>query len=225
MEQIKKYNYKDPLHQKGDPFGVTEAKVAHVNAVIDEVNSLTNSISGVADSVAGLDSRVRTLETPVFSIKGNIRTVPNNNTVFSIDIIENNTLIDNIGLQNALQFKPASPDGIYHLLINKSIAVEAEQDGQTISATIDSAIIKDFTIVDRWELSSIYGNDAQAFVGLAINPDYGNINAGGFIYLFTIYNKVIVSGATTRSAIPAIGGTSPIIEFNLTFSTLEVIEE
>lgn len=226
MEQIKKYNYKDPLHQKGDPFGATEAKVAHVNAVIDEVNLISDSVSGFSGDISNLDSRVRVLETPVNSIKGNIRTIPNS-SLFAIEIVENNTLIDSVSLQSAFQFKVLGDGSTYVFVVDQTIVVEAEQNGQTISANITNTNIQDFTIVDDWGLANIFNAVDKPFLGLSITPDYGFISGGGLSYLFTMYARILdlsalpdISG--NRAPIPQISSNIPIIHFNLTFSTLDL---
>ncbi len=225
MQLIKKYNYEDPLHMKGDPFGAADAKVAHVNQLITEVNSqtdnLNSSIDDLSSSVADLEGRVTDLESKYF-IKGFVRTVSNSST-FDIEVIDHNTPIDNSNgdLSDVLSFINMT-DGIYRLVVNLNTEIPIAIDNQYVPGQVTGIKVNTLNINDEWQLANIFNNVGKPFLGLSLQM----YDAEEFGYLSLVYTRALntatnpVSG--TRLEIPQIASSVKIINFHVVFSQFEV---
>ncbi len=174
MELIKKYNYEDPLHMKGDPFGAADAKVAHVNQLITEVNSQTASVNS-------LTSRVETLEnapapTSEYYVNGRIlQYEENGNPVFIFNVDAHNTPVvdsnDGNGhntLQGLFQFMNGGSAGSYVCIMSGNVINIGTQEDQILAAfssfTLTSCVVQPLTT-----LYNQFNNANRAFNGISIS--------------------------------------------------------
>lgn len=233
MEQIKKYNYNDPLHQKGDPFGATEAKVAHVNDVITEVNSI--------------DARVTTLEngsTPQateYYINGAVIQRPTGDIVVTVD--SHNTPVRNIDLsgvgantfENVFYFAYAGNStgiGIYSFGVQNSMVVADLGSGEQ-SCEITKAKTSSIIINPDPQISFAFTSAGKPYVSTAVIP-YLNIDiiATSFIADVSVFalniqqdptTKTITSYSTQAIEIPSPNQSRRIFNFQLKFSEFTVV--
>jgi hypothetical protein len=191
MELIKKHNYEDPLHMKGDPFGAADAKVAHVNQLITEVNSQTTSVDS-------LTSRVETLEnapapTSEYYVNGRILQYDDGsgNPLFLFNVDSHNTpltnTIDSFG-HNTFQglFQLASSNvGTYSLYTNFPILQIETTDGN-VSAYFNYYTMTSCVITPTDQLYDSFAGANKALIGISVdNLDFtqGNSDLGTFAVL------------------------------------------
>lgn len=221
MELIKKHNYEDPLHMKGDPFGAADAKVAHVNQLINEVNGNTASVDS-------LTSRVETLEnTPgEYYITGYFQILPD--ASFNTAIIRHNTPISN--LENCLKlYVPVSTQAPCNIIIGYSNAGDV---GNSILLTDQSG---DYA-VSSYEMHSINLTPTRYMVDLfsgwnlplidiVTSPDFNGTNyTVSEPVISIIRSRALASGTITYTLMPdanALDGESgDFFKFELRFSKL-----
>jgi hypothetical protein len=233
MEQIKKHNYKDPLHQKGDPFGATEAKVAHVNDVITEVNNIDTRVTALENAPAH--------ETTEYFINGAILHYPTGDLVVTVD--SHNTPVRNIDLsgvgadtfENVFYFGYAGNStgiGIYSFGVQNSMVVadlgSGEQSCEITNATISSIIINPDP-----QISVAFAASAKPYVSTAVVPYLNtDIVANSFIADLSVFSlgiaqdpatKTITSYGITALEIPSPTVTRRIFNFQLKFSEFVVV--
>lgn len=222
MELIKKYNYEDPLHMKGDPFGAADAKVAHVNQLITEVNSQTTSVDS-------LTSRVETLEnapapTSEYYINGRIVSVAGQqqDASFYVYVENHNTpIVNNDGFfQAVLNFQSA---GNSYLLTYSQLQFDADLGNGPVLSTLDGFKLKSCIINYENQLVNEFNTINRAFIGLGINP-YFTDNYNMFIVDVRTNTYNVGLGQTIFSNIPPTqsGVDVNIMNFQLTFSEFNV---
>ena len=198
MELIKKYNYEDPLHMKGDPFGAADAKVAHVNQLITEVNSQTASVDGLTNSVDDLTNRVETLEnapapTSEYYVNGRILQYDDGsgNPLFLFNVDSHNTpLTDTVdgALHNTFQglFQFGSSNvGTYSLYTNFPI-LEIETTDGTVNVYFNYYKMTSCVITPTDQLYDSFAGANKALIGISVdNIDFtqGNSDLGTFAAL------------------------------------------
>lgn len=222
MEQIKKYNYNDPLHQKGDPFGATEAKVAHVNAVIDEVNSI--------------DTRVITLEnapapqTTEYFINGVIISAAGVDPAFYVSIYNHNTPIDNSDyfFQNVFAFQK-SATGEYDLFVQGSGNLTANLGNGPETCNITHATISSVVFNFEKQLVIDFGIVGKALTAVSISPAMNTDAIEGFSMVKVVTHAlgnpsagIYVSGRTDIPVTSA-GMDAAVFNFQIKFSDFIVV--
>ncbi len=222
MELIKKHNYEDPLHMKGDPFGAADAKVAHLNQLITEVNSQTTSVDS-------LTSRVETLEnapapTSEYYVNGRIVSVAGQQEpAFYVYVEDHNTPIVNSDgfFQAVLNFQNA---GNNYILTYSQVQFDADLGDGPVVSTLDGFKLKNCIINYENQLVNEFSTAGRVFIGLSINP-YFIENENMFMTNVATYVYNIGLGQTIFSNIPAtqVGVDVNIMNFQLTFSEFNVV--
>jgi len=190
MELIKKHNYEDPLHMKGDPFGAADAKVAHVNQLIAEVNSNTTSVNDLIDRVETLENAPA--PTTEYYVNGRIlQYEQNGNNVFLFNVDSHNTpltnTIDSFGhntFQGLFQFG-SSNVGTYTLYTNFPI-LEIETTDGDISVYFNYYKMTSFVVTPTDQLYDSFAGANKALIGLSVdNIDFtqDNTDSGFFAVL------------------------------------------
>ena len=227
MEQIKKYNYNDPLHQKGDPFGVTEAKVAHVNAVIDEVNLAKSD-------VVALDERVYTLENAPevateYYINGAIVHFVNNYMAVTVD--SHNTPVRNInhlglGLnsyENVLGFQHAG-NGVYSFFFQGTSNIIADVGNGFEACDITVARLSSIIINPDPQVTIALNAAGKPYVGTTIVP-YPQADGvtDSFIADLSVYAYSSSTNSSGALELPPPNQMRRIFNFQLKFSEFTVV--
>jgi hypothetical protein len=189
---------------KGDPFGAADAKVAHVNQLINEVNSQTTSVDD-------LTNRVETLEnapapTTEYYVNGRILQYDdgNGNPLFLFNVDSHNTPLVNIidgaqhnTLQNLIGFGNAGL-GIYslytawpnNLLIN---TLDGEQSAYLSSYTMTSCVI-----TPNNELYKRFSGTPKILAGISMDGTDFNIESEEG-YFATIRTETITYNSVTQT--------------------------
>jgi hypothetical protein len=229
MEQIKKYNYKDPLHQKGDPFGVTEAKVAHVNAVIDEVNLAKSD-------VVALDERVYTLENAPapeaateYYINGGI--LHFSDGTFAVTVDSHNTIVGTFfnGSYNVYGesadvfgfFGDTNGNFVFIFQNTQGILADFDDGNGSQSSNITAAIPSSIIINAESNLVDAYATASKVFIIATVKP-YVQSQDLDFIADIRTHAYDKVNNITVIADIPTPLSTRRIFNFQLKFKKFKV---
>lgn len=218
MEQIKKYNYKDPLHQKGDPFGATEAKVAHVNDVITEVNNIDTRVTTLENAPAPQGSTE-------YYINGGILHFADG--TFAVTVDSHNTPVrsqyngnyDVYG-QNANVFGFfGDTNGNFTLGFQNTQGIVADlNDGNgSQSCNITTAVPSLIVITPQSNLIDAYANASKAFITATVQTYVQSTDLDSIADIVTyLYDPQ--GTKTMKGNIPLPSGMRRIFEFQLRFS-------
>lgn len=232
MEQIKKYNYKDPLYQKGDPFGATEAKVAHVNAVIDELTTIDSEVVSIESRVTALENAPAPEAATEYYINGSVMSKPGGdgfgNAEFKIAVYSHNTPVRNLNNQfeNIITFQN-SGSGTYSLLFQGANITADLGNGEEL-CNVTRANISSVTVNFENQLAADFGSIGKAFINLSIDPDL-QTNAALYIIIATLrtYTLLNTSGTftTVRTDIPITTAAqfANVFNFQIKFSEFTVV--
>jgi hypothetical protein len=222
MELIKKYNYEDPLHMKGDPFGAADAKVAHVNQLINEVNSNTTSITS-------LTGRVETLEnTPgEYYITGYFQILPD--STFDTTIVRHNTPISN--LENCLKlYVPISAQAPCNIIIGYSNTADVGTSILLTDQTGDYAIstyeMHSINLTPTRYMVDLFSGWNLSLIDIVTSPDFNGTNyTVSEPQIAGIRTRVFVGGNVIYTAMPDANGldgeSGDFFKFELRFSKLQ----
>jgi hypothetical protein len=229
MEQIKKYNYNDPLHQKGDPFGATEAKVAHVNAVIDEVNLAKSDVLALDERVYTLENAPAPEAATEYYINGAVIHFVNNYMAVTVD--SHNTPvrnIDHLGLginsyEGVLGFQH-SGNGVYAFFFQGTSNIVADIGNGFETCDITQARLSSIIINPDPQVTIALNAAGKPYVGTAIVP-YPQADgvADSFIADLSVYAYSSGTNTSTATEIPQPNQARRIFNFQLKFSKFTVV--
>jgi hypothetical protein len=217
MELIKKYNYEDPLHIKGDPFGAADAKVAHLNQLITEVDNQSTSITDLTDRVETLENAPKE-----YYITGYF--ILDEDAIFRTSVVKHNTHITNLDDSLTL-YVPNQSSSKCKLIFGFSNEYEVGSfvlsDTQSGNLAVNGYEMSSFNIVPTKEVVDLF-KDAPfnaPLVDVVNSPDYlGDDYTINTAVIAEINCRSFVGGSIGYTTIP----TAEFISENIRFFKFEI---